>query len=86
VAVRVQALERHVGLFIVPFRNGDAISLHALQQRAHVSCLSGLEAGMQERGRRLDVLNRVQSQVEPALRMMTVPSSYSWAAAESKPK
>src|SRR5262249_21270579 len=65
VAVRVKALERHVGRFIFPFRNGDAISLHVFHQRAHVNWRGGLEAGMQERRRRLDVSHRVQGQVEP---------------------
>jgi hypothetical protein len=66
VAVRVKAFERHVGRsFIVPFHDGDAISLHALHQRAHVSWLCGFEAGMQERRRWLDLPDRVQSQVEP---------------------
>ena len=36
------------------------------QQRAHLSWRGGLEAGMQEHWRRLDVSHRVQSQVEPA--------------------
>jgi hypothetical protein len=86
VAVRVKALERHVGRFIVPFRNGDAISIHAFHQRAHVSWRGGPEAGMQERRRRLDVPHRCRARSNPsALRMMTVPSSYSWAVAGSKP-
>ena len=34
VAVRVKAFERHVGCFIVPFHDGDAISFHAFHQRA----------------------------------------------------
>jgi hypothetical protein len=65
VAVRVKAFERHVGCFIVPFHDGDAISLHAFHQCAHVGWLCGPEAGMQERWRWLDLPSRVQSQVEP---------------------
>jgi hypothetical protein len=63
VAVRVKAFEGHVGCFIVPFHNGDAISLHACHRRSHVNWLRGFEAGMQERWRWLDVPDRVQSQV-----------------------
>ncbi len=61
VAVRVKALVRHVGCFIVPFHDGDAIILYAFHQRAYVSWRCGLEAGMQERWRRFDLPNRVQS-------------------------
>lgn len=64
VAVWVEAFERHVGCFIVPFHDGDAISLHAFHQRAHLSWPSGVEAGVQERRRRLDVPDWVQRQVE----------------------
>jgi len=64
VAIGVQALERHVGWFIVAFHNGDAISVHAFHQRAHVSRVCGVEPCMQERRRRLDVPDRVQRQVE----------------------
>jgi hypothetical protein len=65
VAVRVKAFERHVGCLIVPFHDGDVIGFHAFHQRAYVSCVCGLEAGMQERWRRLDVRYWVQRQVEP---------------------
>src|SRR5580698_1628303 len=65
VAVRVEALERRVGRFIVPFNDGDAVSFHAVHQRADVSWPCGLEAGMQERGRWRDVPGRVQRKVEP---------------------
>ena len=64
VAVRVQAFERYVGWFIVAFHNGDALGVHAVHQRAHLNWLCGLEPGMQERRRRLDVPDRVQGQVE----------------------
>jgi hypothetical protein len=63
VAIGVQAFERHVGWFIVSFHDGDAISVHAFHRRAHVSWLCGLEPGVQECRRRLDVSDRVQSQV-----------------------
>jgi hypothetical protein len=87
VAVRVEALERRVGGFILAFDDGDAVSFHAFQQRADVSGRFGLEAGMQERGQRLDIGYRVQGEVDPsALRIMTVPSGYFCAVAGSKPK
>jgi hypothetical protein len=65
VPVRVEALERRVGGFIIPFCDGDAVSVHAVHQRAHVGGLGGLEAGLQEGGRRLDVPDRVERKVEP---------------------
>lgn len=65
VAVRAGALDRRVAGFIVLFRDGDAVSFHASRQHAHVSRPRGLEADMQERGRRLDVLSRVQCEAGP---------------------
>jgi hypothetical protein len=87
VAVRVEALEPRVGGFIIPFHNGDAVSFHAVHQRAHVSWPCCLEAGMQERARRLDIRYRVQREVEPVSvadddRM----AGYCCAVAGSKPK
>ena len=78
VAVRVQALERRVGGFIVTFDDGDAVSFHAVQQCVHVCGGCGLEAGMQELGQRLDICYRCSARSNPsALRIMTVPSGYS---------
>jgi DUF971 family protein len=65
VAVRVEALERRAGRLIIAFHDGDAVCFHAFHQRAHVLWLCGPEAGMQEHGRRLDVLSRAQRKVEP---------------------
>ncbi len=63
-AVRVEAFERRIGCLVIPFHDGDAISFQAFRQRAHVSWPCGFEAGTQERGRRVDVRNRVQRKVE----------------------
>lgn len=73
-AVGVQALERRVA----DFHDGDAVSVHAVRQRAHVSGSGGPEAGVQERGQRFDAIGRGQRKVEPVRVLL--------AMAGSKPK
>src|SRR5262249_32228199 len=87
VAVRVKALDRHLGRFIVPFRNGDAISLHAFHQRATSAGAAALKPACRNAGDGSTCPTGCRARPNPsASRMMTVPSSYSWAVAGSKPK
>jgi hypothetical protein len=65
VAIRVETFERRVSRLVIALHDGDAVSFHAFHQHPHVCWFCGPEAGMQEHGRRLDVLSRLQRKVEP---------------------
>ena len=63
--VRVPALERDIRPFLVALHDGDAVRIDPGQQRPHLIRRRNPEPGVQERRGRLDVLGRVQREVEP---------------------
>ena len=66
VPVRVPALERDIRPFLVALHDGNAVRIHPGQQRPHLIRRRNPEPGVQERRGRLDVLGRVQREVDPS--------------------